>query len=131
MPKYGLVELAAVGSEDQDKVPGLIFVAHLTQEVITSKSLEQEDNISTSVESEFGPEEDQEDILEEHTTKEKPNSNMPDKVLPIRNGELRIQSRAINSIHTSVEVLTLANTPEMMQEEHGGLVTCNIPIKSD
>ena len=119
-PPYILVESDAVSSIDQDKVLGLMSIALIMPEVTTLKSKQDQDNISTSVVSESGPEPDVSVMVQEDTQEVKQDSDMPDRVLHIKHGDPRIQSRPAATTHTSEEELTLANTPRMIREVHGG-----------
>ena len=124
-----LEDINAVSSETQDKVVG----SHLTaeEEETLLRLLVDQDNISTSVVSESGLE--QIDQNQEFTQEEKLDGDLPDRALLMVTGVQIVQSEQVDGEIPSEEIKILlhANIPGMMLVEHGGLVISKVLIMSD
>ena len=106
-----MADTDAVGSKIQEEAVGITLAVHLEPEVTTSRLLLDEDNISTSAVSEFGPEVDHN---QEDTGEEKLDSDMLDRV-PLKVTGVQITQLALaTGTQTSViEEDTHVPTPQI------------------
>ena len=111
------------------------MLVQLRLEVPTSKSRVDLDNIFTSVVSECGTDqlqEDQENQVQEPMQEEKLDSDLLDRVQFTLDGDLAIQSRLmLGETDLETEPSLPASILRMIDVEHGGLVISKVLTTSD
>ena len=132
VPKYTLEDTDVASSETQEEEPGTALAAQEMPEVATLELELNQDNISTSVVSEYGLELNHLDQAQEDIQEEKPNSDMLDRVQYMLDGVQLVQSRPIHGEHALETVHSLhASILRMIDMDHGGSVTSKEPTISD